>query len=340
MEKFKVIDANSALWKSEIERIGNYDFYQTSFYHNIDNNDESKLLFFEKDENFLAFPIVIRRIFNSPYFDITSVYGYAGPIFNIKEECLVDFTSFFKNTFKQYCINNKIVSAFSRLHPLLNQTFLFDGMGEILELNKTVSIDLTLNIDQQRSEYRKSLKSDINQLRRKGYNIISSKESLHVDKFIDIYHQTMDRVAASPRYYFSKEYFYAFLNNSDFESILLLAEKESQITAGAIFTLTNDIMQYHLAGTLSEFMQDTPMKLILEEARLIGNAIEFKNLHLGGGVGGSDDDSLFRFKSGFSKNFNQFSVWRYVVNKDVYEQLVFENGQKDNKSDFFPLYRA
>ena len=80
------------------------------------------------------------------------------------------------------------------------------------------------------------------------------------------------------------------------------------------------------------------MKLILDEARLLGNKTSASDLHLGGGVGGSDEDSLFTFKSAFSKNFKQFSVWKYIHNTAVYNELA---GKLElTSSQFFPLYRA
>jgi len=97
-------------------------------------------------------------------------------------------------------------------------------------------------------------------------------------------------------------------------------------------------MQYHLAGTKEEYSKDTPMKLIIDEARLYGNQNRLKFLHLGGGLNGSDDDSLFRFKSGFSKKKSQFRTWEYIVNETIYKELVSKNGVSN--STFFPLYRA
>ena len=95
-------------------------------------------------------------------------------------------------------------------------------------------------------------------------------------------------------------------------------------------------MQYHLAGTKEDFIAEAPMKLILDEARLIGNGTTANCLHLGGGVGGQDTDSLFRFKSAFSKDFKQFSVWKFIINEKIYEDL-----SKDKvRTDFFPLYRS
>jgi hypothetical protein len=98
-------------------------------------------------------------------------------------------------------------------------------------------------------------------------------------------------------------------------------------------------MQYHLAGTTEKYIKETPMKLILDEARLLANQLNLDYLHLGGGVGGSDEDSLFRFKSGFSDKRGFYNIWKMVVDDEKYEKLVNELNV-DTNSDFFPLYRV
>src|SRR5690606_14882609 len=249
---------------------------------------------------------------------------------------IYNLKAFFKTNFIEFCKSENIVSVFSRLHPLIEQTNIIENLGEIVNLNKTVAIDLTKSAEEQRKEYRKSLKSELNQLRRKEIVVREANTKEEIDAFIAIYYETMDRVEATANYYFSKEYFYEFLNNQDFDAKLLIAVKDNKVIAGAIFTLTDKIMQYHLAGTTEEYIRETPMKLILDEARLLGNQTTAISLHLGGGVGGSDEDSLFRFKSGFSKDFKQFSVWKYIVNQAVYDEL----SKGKEVSGFFPLYRS
>lgn len=337
MHKFEVIDIKNPKWDELVKSSAIYDFHHTTFYHKIDNNFTS-LLFVAEDENdFVALPLVLRPIEQTLWVDFTSVYGYCGPITNRKNfDFNKVFIDFFQLKLKEYCRENNVVSLFSRLHPLIAQQSIFINMGEVSKLNKTVVIDLKLSPEEQKREYRKSCKSELNQLRRKGFYVEEAKSTEDVDRFIDIYYETMDRVKASPYYYFSKEYFHSFLSQTYFRNKLLVAKFEDKIIAGAIFTITDKIMQYHLAGTTEEFIKVTPMKLILDEARLLGNNLSMDYLHLGGGVGGSDDDSLFRFKSGFSKLSCQFSVWKYIFNEKVYNQL--SENKKD--SSFFPLYRS
>lgn len=339
MFNVKIVKKEDLEWKKVLENSCVYDFHHSSFYHKIDNDQDCCLFFYGNDSQFIAFPLVIRTIPNSEYFDFTSVYGYAGPITNINS-ISNDFLEGFKEAFELYCNENNIVCGFTRLNPLIPiQTAILETIGTVIDLNKTVFIDLTKSIEEQRKEFRKSLKSELNQLRRKGYEVKEATTRQEIDAFIDIYYETMDRVDATAYYYFTKEYFYDFLENKEFESKLLLAYNDKEITAGAIFTFSSGIMQYHLAGTKDEFIKETPMKLILDEARILGTSLNQKFLHLGGGVGGHDDDSLFRFKSGFSKNFAQFSIWKSIFNQEVYKELVNEKGLTDSNSNYFPLYR-
>jgi hypothetical protein len=65
--------------------------------------------------------------------------------------------------------------------------------------------------------------------------------------------------------------------------------------------------------------------------------------HLGGGVGGSED-SLFRFKAGFSQQRHPFHTWRMVADETVYRRLVKRwesrhGAEADGLDGFFPAYR-
>lgn len=340
MFNFKVLEINSPEWTDIIKSSFIYDFHHTSFYHQLDNNHVSKLFVVDDGINFIGLPLVIRPIEDTNFYDATSVYGYAGPISNNKAIAgLKELTSFFWENFEKFCADYEIISVFTRLHPLIDQKDFFSGIGEILDLNKTVAIDLKLTLEEQKKQYRKSNKSELNQLRKKGFTVQKAETDEDIDRFIEIYYETMDRVEAKSYYYFSKEYFYNFLNNGSFGNNLLLAKFQDEIVAGAIFTTTDKIMQYHLAGTTEEYIRSTPMKLILDEARLLGKELGLEYLHLGGGVGGSDEDSLFKFKSGFSDFNFQFSIWKYIVNIDIYNDLVDKKGLSDDRSNFFPLYR-
>lgn len=327
-------------WSEIVNKCSNFDFYHTQSYHKLEAH-RPVLFSLEIEETLIALPLIIRTIEETDAFDCTSSYGYCGPISNLATaEIPQAHLDLFKKELLTYFEKNNIVTAFSRLHPLIDSERFFTSFGTIRALNKTVAIDLHLSPEEQRKQYRKSNKSELNQLRKKGYEVVVAQSEDEIDAFIAIYIETMYRVAAAPMYFFERDYFYNFLNSPDFRSKLLVAKFEGKIIAGAIFTSANGIMQYHLAGTTEAFIKVTPMKLILDEARLLGNELCLDYLHLGGGVGGSDEDPLFRFKSGFSNFYCQYEVWQLIVDQAKYDELVESKGLKNQESSFFPLYRS
>jgi hypothetical protein len=340
MKNFKVIKSDQKEWSEILSRSSFFDFYHTQSYNILENDGESLLFVASIENNFIAYPLILREIPNTNYFDCTSVYGYCGPISNLQHREINEALKLhFKESIMEYFQQNNIVSCFSRLHPVFENENILDDFGKTISLNKTIAIDLTIPLEEQRRKYRKSNKYEINKLKKENYVVEIAKTTQEIDAFVDIYTETMERVNATENYFFDRDYFHYFLNNPCFDSKLLLAKKEGVVIAGAIFTITNKIMQYHLAGTKYEYIRKTPMKLILDEARLLGNELNLDYLHLGGGVGGSDDDSLYKFKSGFSdKNF-AFKIWQLIVNQELYDKLM--NDKKvDKTSSFFPIYRA
>ena len=340
MSNIKIIKSTDEAWKEYVDASFVYDFYHTLSYNKLEKEGASILFVYSEGNNFIALPLIIRKIPDTNVFDCTSVYGYAGAISNFDMDAISkEFRTSFQNKLNEFFIERKIVSVFSRLHPIIENDILIEGLGEIVSLNKTIAIDLTISSEEQRRQYRKSNKYEINKLKRNNFEVVEAITEEEQNDFINIYYETMKKVDANDDYFFSKDYFCEFLNNNCFETKLLLAKKDGEIAAGAIFTITNKIIQYHLAGTKQIFARDAPMKLILDEARLLGNDLDAKFLHLGGGVGGSYEDPLFRFKSGFSKKTFQFKIWKHIVNKEKYDELVFEKGIS-NDSSFFPLYRG
>lgn len=327
-------------WDSTIKKCIFYDIYHTYFYHSLESSFPSILLVSEFNDELIVFPFKIRNIEDTGYFDLTSVYGYCGPISNKEfNDLSKEHFAFFHDEFSKFCQKNDVVSVFSRLHPLCDYSTFFHGFGEVADINKTVVIGLEQSSEEQVKQYRKSTKYEIKYLRERGFYIIETKNPGDIDNFIKMYYKTMEKVRAFDRYYYDRDYFHGFLNNDDYEVILLMAEKEGQYVAGGIFTVVGNIMQYHLATTAEDSIKDAPMKLILDEARMIATNKNLHFLHLGGGFAGRDNDNLYLFKSGFSKKRLQFSVWKHITNTEQYDKLVAYMNIWKSVNTFFPLYR-
>ena len=62
----------------------------------------------------------------------------------------------FQGTLRDELSRARVVSVFSRLHPLIPQQGMLAGLGECVENGQTISIDLTLPDEEQRAHYNKS----------------------------------------------------------------------------------------------------------------------------------------------------------------------------------------
>ncbi len=326
-------------WDAILAKVGDYDCHHTFEYHTLSSQpDETPiLLVYETNSATIALPVIKRSIQGSDFFDCTSAYGYVGPIFssNVKKKDFVDFQKAVKNFF----VAENIVSVFARLNPFIEgQANAISSLGDIETLGKIISIDLNKELQKQRSAYSKITKRYVNKARK--YCLIKrslSEEDIMV--FRDLYYENMSRVNAKKSYYFTKEYFLDIIKTKDFESEVIYAilEETGEIISGAIMMKKNRVIHYHLSGTLTKYMYLNPLRLILDEARIQGTLEAYDYLNLGGGLGGSED-SLFQFKSSFSKEVKEFKIWKYIVNPEAYSALSKINNQTE-VTNFFPSYR-
>lgn len=334
---------NKENWDNLVKECDFKDFYHTYDYHYAakDIGEEPVLIHYTEGNKTIVLPLLFRNIEYSLYKDATSVYGYPGPITkNITPD--FDYSRFHKELHEFFREKN-IISVFTRLNSFIpNQENCLLKLGKVETLGRVVYIDLTKTPNEQLAGYSKRLRTYINKSR-SVYAIKKVNNLADLESFISLYHQNMRRVKANPAYFFNKKYFLDLMNSSDFETELLLAIniETTEIAGGAIFTKKNTIVQYHLSGTSERYLDLNPVKLLLDEMRIRATQEGFSYFNLGGGVG-SKEDSLLHFKSGFSKDSIPFKVWKYMVNQNIYDDLVLQRKDIPNCEQtlqYFPHYR-
>jgi len=326
-------------WNRIVSNMLQFDFYFTYSYNSLSvtEQDIPFLYFYQESDYKIIFPLILRRIPDCDCYDATSVYGYAGPLashLSVPNKILENFHI----GLAQYFTRNNIISVFSRLHPYIQNEKYLSGIGDITTLSNTVFIDLQTNTDAQYKQYRKGVKSDLSKLKREGFEVFEDTKLTHLSKFIEIYNENMCRVNADQHYFFPESYYQSFFESKEIGARLFFVKKDNDFVASSIFTFVNGIIQYHLSGTSSEFLKNSPTRLLIDHVRLLGVNLNYKILHLGGGVG-SKNDSLFNYKTGFSKSFLDFKTWKYIVDYKKYNDLVFKYKIVGNHN-YFPLYRV
>ncbi|MFK7812425.1 MAG: GNAT family N-acetyltransferase [Maribacter sp.] len=326
-------------WEEVLDSCKSFDFYHTYDYHELSKNEgETPLLIsFKKNDTVIALPLLLRNIDGTDYKDATSVYGHCGPISN--EVSVPENANDFHSELTSYFESEKIVAVFSRLNPYIPfQDEILGGLGSLSTIGNMVNIDLTKDLDAQRSAYRRDTRSRVNKVRRLcSVRKAESKED--IQQFIDIYLETMEKLEANDSYFFENKYFFDFLDCDGFETDILLAvlNETEEVIAGTMFVKTNNIIQYHLSGTKNEHFRVAPSRLLLDEMRIKGTEKGYTYFNLGGGYNGKDD-ALFSFKSSFSDDTKVFKAWKFIVNQNIYDEL--SRKVKTSDTEFFPIYRA
>jgi hypothetical protein len=317
----------------------NGEFYQYQSYLTYEAQGMGGLAVYyvsQKKNELFVIALIEREIGNKSLKDLISPYGYTGYLSSSNT------LSFIQDSINEFCAfidESGYVSTFLRLNPFYNDIILEETIYKThLIQSKVVGVPLNLSYEEINSKYSSNRKREIQLL--KGQNFkISFKGIDGIDDFKEVYDDTMKRLDAKEYYFFDKEY-YQMLASCDDKMEIAVCRKNGVVACAALFMKSKDVIQYHLGGTAHSFIKDAPIKLVLDRAveRYIGKS---KVLNLGGGVG-SQEDSLFKFKSGFSPVTRRFSSLRVINNLKSYNNLCsnFSKSEKKDLTNFFPLYRS
>jgi hypothetical protein len=344
-------------WHDILDEIGSYDFYHLPEYHRLSETSgegKSFLFVYHEESCIAAWPIILRNIATVPglqcngkdYNDATSVYGYPGPICNQSGRNNRGFLKRFQQEFINVVGQHSVVSVFSRLNPVLDNHQLFDDVEAITALNDTVIINLTESESDLISQYRKNYRNEIRKSHANGLECFIDSRWCNYEAFQDLYTATMKRVGAASEYYFPAEYFNGLREVLGNRLKLFVAKKGDHLCSGALFVLTNEIVQYHLSATDTCCGEPSAAKVIIDETRKWAKKEGAHYFHLGGGVN-CLHDTLYDFKAGFSKYRRKYYLYKKIISPGIYNQLVKDRidwykqqGKIFDGGGYFPLYRS
>ena len=335
----------SEQWDIVVRSFKKYDVYWLSGYVKAFqiHGDGDPLLFYYEDVDTRGINVVMKRdiakderfqgkIEEGCYFDFSTPYGYGGWIIE-GENTEELFTAY-----EGWISRNGIISEFVRFHPMVKNHDASRSFYEVIQLGEVVHMDLsspediwTNIISQNRNKIRKAIKN--------GIKIYNGRFPEICEKFRTIYNGTMDKDDAEEYYYFGEEFYKSVLEDLPQNAQVFWAEKDGQVIAASIMIGANGYLNYHLTGSLRQFISLAPGNLVLYTTALWGCANGYRTFYLGGGVG-SREDSLFKFKRGFNKGeLNHFYIGKRIFDQEKYDGLL---GIREtiNNPDYFPKYRG
>lgn len=307
----------------------NRDIYFREEYLNLYETGTEKAVccIVEKGDSKMLFPFLSRAFEykGQTLYDFETAYGYGGPIWNsADEEFKVVALQLMSETLK----SKNYVAGFVRFHPLLDNYKQF-YIGRVIEDRKTVAMDLSLDEnDIWMQEIHTKNRNVIKKGEKCGLQFVVDNDFNYLDDFIRLYNATMDKLDASNFYYFKPSYYQQFVKTLP-NSFLGVVLYEGVVVSAAIFMYDGKYGHYHLSGSDVSALKLSPNNFMLWQA-----ALELKKrgvffFHLGGGTTSSEEDSLFCFKSRFSKHTRQFCLGKLIFNQNLYEQICSEWEQKN-----------
>ncbi|WP_371017734.1 peptidoglycan bridge formation glycyltransferase FemA/FemB family protein [Pseudalkalibacillus sp. JSM 102089] len=348
----KILDLNQKKkWHEYLNRLEHRDIYFTPEYceiHERNGEGKAQLYIYEEKENFVIYPFLLRNLNTLPHlktviedygelYDITTPYGYGGPITNVKEKKRVkELLSLFSISFKNYCKTSNIITEFVRFHPLYQNQECYPEI-EKSYIRDTIYVDLTREYEEIWANYDTKNRNRIRKTR--SYNLqIKHRNPQERSDFLKLYYATMERTGAKEYYHFSEAYFdntFELLKDR-IELIEVVCDKE-KVVMSVIFMYGNKHIHYHLLGSDHEYLPLAINNYVVDYAIQWAKKQGFESMHLGGGYTGNDD-SLYKFK----KHFNKTGALPFYVAKQIHNQKIYQELSSTVPRDvqgFFPVYR-
>jgi hypothetical protein len=279
---------------------------------------------FTREENSWLHPFLLRpisrigsRVIEGGLRDLESAYGYGGPLSTSDDP---GFLAAAHAAFDEWCVQERVVAEFIRLHPLLgNERWLSPRMN-LIDDRRTVSLELTA-YQGNAVPFEKAARNAVSRAERAGVRVRRGESDADFDSFQALYTETMRNLGADPFYLFTPDYFRSLRALLRRDGFLLLAELDGECVGAASFLRGSRLLHYHLAGSRpGPRVPGAGNALILAAARE-GRRLGLSCLHLGGGRTSAPNDALLGFKRSMGSGEHAFKIGRRVHDVARYEEL-------------------
>lgn len=352
---------NSKLWDSLVDSAAVPDVYYRSgyvrAYQGIGHVNAVGVLVETRAVRAL-FPLLLKPLNtlsfapNEPGFDAASPYGYGGVLLLDNAHTVSGHqASELIAGLRDWCIDNQVVAAHIRLHPVLNQASWFaDTLDEGLQVHharSTVAIDLSRwHTETSRiATLDKGRRSDLTYARRRLRITWASGRTMLGDdlqNFRALYEARMTELDAGDYYHFPADYYRLLAEGLGSRLDLAIAWLDDSPVGAALFMVDNVMAHYHLSATNDLGRNNKATTLFINAAAERVRARGCERLHLGGGAHG--DDKLFAFKRSFGGDMYRYSYLSLICHplryRNLVERRVVASGLPAVRSNYFPEYRA
>lgn len=337
--------ADKPEWKSLCARLkafGAKDIYFLPEYVELYAGKDGKIeaFVYEEKENIFFLPYIRRAIGSN--FDMETAYGYGGPVTNSHD------AEFLNEAWKQYgylASETRLFAGFIRFHPLLDNHLSAENITgvEIQRLRHTVKLDLQKTKEEVWRGYHSNTRNKIEKARKNNVEIkhIDTREGLL--QFAALYRARMREVEAGSFYFFDDAYFENIYQKLNQNYGLLMASQDNVVLGGVLVLTSDDYAHLHLSAVESS-AQPLGVASLLRHEAIMRYLNKKKAFHFGGGTTNAEDDSVFKFKAGFSPERDDFWIGKILLDQNVYAAVCHQweetnPGKVESNKNIFLKYR-
>jgi len=291
-------------------------------------------------------PLIVRTLVDGTK-DAISPYGYSG-VYASPSMSSVQVAEAWSATVNRLR-ELGVISMLLRHSPLVPQASDLSGLRPIISGHPTIVLE-PADSDAAWTGMEKNCRKRIRKALKNGY-VADVRQATVQDlasggNFRRLYEETMQRLDASPQYFFGDDYYTELIEGLG--SNLLIAEVKDPtgaVAASALLMRHEQRLHTHLSCSKQEDAQMGTNNLSTWASTQYAIEQGIRQIHLGGGV--SPRDSLFTFKRSFGGRELEFNVSGLIIDHELYQVHTKNRAEVCDvttdtllASNYFPAYRG
>lgn len=207
------------------------------------------MLFYYTDEDGhgeIAYPFIKRQLEenDSLLYDITTPFGYGGPVLKIHNDSHKLAANFLR-IFGEFCKTEKIVAEYIRFHPVLDNAEFFEKQLDLISVYDTYTLQLNAYL----SESDQAGADRANGADASGLIFKKLGTVKHMFDFLVLYYSTVRQSEETDSYYFfTNDYFESLVSALGPELHLFGAYKDNKLLAATYVLTKGETIYHHLSG--------------------------------------------------------------------------------------------
>lgn len=334
--KFEILEPSSVRWGELFNSLSLEQrdvFYAPDFAQlcqdTLNASDEVKCAtLITGDGGILLYPFVERNIgqaFGAPFDqdlnDTISLYGRGGIVGDANEQDVQVFYTLLEKYFE----DRNVFCSFDRFHPVIANHGRVSKLTKVMDVGGFVVVDIRPTLEEVVMSFKPSVRKDIRKAERNNIECFCEGNSEHLESFLEIYYQTMDRNSAGEFHYFSKEFFNGLSQYINGKFLFFYAVYQGTIVSCELVLYHGNYAHSFLGGTRADALPlaANPMlkKAILQKMKSLGCHFFL----LGGGH--QPNDGIFNFKKAYAPqgvypSYVGGSIWKPEIYQGLKQDLV------------------